>query len=886
MSIEYSFKISIVMAVYNVEQYIEESLQSIIKQDIGFENIQLILVNDGSYDSSGDICKKYSEKYKNNIIYVEKENGGVSSARNLGLNYVKGKYVNFLDADDLLSKNTCKVVYRFFEENINNIDVVSIPMFFFEGKKGEHILNYKFNKTHIVDINSNYNEIQLSSSSAFVKSLVLSERKFDEKLKYGEDAKLITQVILEKMKYGVVSEAKYFYRVRSSQVKSAIQSSKRKIEWYTDTVNNFHLSLLNYARNKYGSIPQYVQFLIMYDMQWRLNTKDAILNGLELEKYIDVLKTILKNIDDNIIYEQNSIGIDAKNYALFMKHSSISSDNLTKKYGKNGFGIYYNECLVDSLYNKSIQINILKVKRKNILELHAGFSTILESQECNIYIMLNDKYYIPKKIVRNVSEYYESPLKHKIIECVWEIELETSLINEIRFYFEYNEKIYTLNPTFTKYGKIVTRLSKSYYNEGNFIFTKTGKVLVAFKTKLKNIIGREVFYILELLKKKYYKEVLARGAYFLSKLIFRNKKIWLFMDRIDKAQDNGEALFKYINNNHKEVKSYFVISKSSDDYERMKKYGKVIPFGTYKTKMYYLNADKVISSQIDEPVINPFGGQEEFYRGLMNYDKVFLQHGITKDDLTGWLNKYNKDINLFVTAAKDEYKSILEYDYYYDTNVVKLTGFPRFDYLEKKNSNKILIMPTWRKSLAGINDSLYGRSYNEYFRNTDYFRAWNAIINNKKIINAANENNYEILFVPHPNMIQQLNDFDRNDYVKFYDNSMSYNQLFCECSLLITDYSSVAFDCAYLKNPIIYYQFDKESFFNEHTYEKGYFNYEEMGFGKVCYTEEMFVDEFVKILENNCNIEEKYVNRINQFYKYTDKNNCKRVYDELLEMGR
>ncbi|TLF54221.1 glycosyltransferase, partial [Bacillus spizizenii] len=79
-------------------------ITSIIDQALDFEHhIQLILVNDGSVDASGEICLKYKEKYPENIVFIDKKNGGASSARNEGLRYAKGKYINFLDPDDTLS---------------------------------------------------------------------------------------------------------------------------------------------------------------------------------------------------------------------------------------------------------------------------------------------------------------------------------------------------------------------------------------------------------------------------------------------------------------------------------------------------------------------------------------------------------------------------------------------------------------------------------------------------------------------------------------------------------------------------------------------------------------------------------------------------------------
>ena len=92
MNEEYKYKFSVVIPIYNVEKYLEETIESIINQSIGFEeNIQIILVNDGSPDNSEEICLKYKEMYPDNILYIKKENGGVSSARNTGLKKVSGE---------------------------------------------------------------------------------------------------------------------------------------------------------------------------------------------------------------------------------------------------------------------------------------------------------------------------------------------------------------------------------------------------------------------------------------------------------------------------------------------------------------------------------------------------------------------------------------------------------------------------------------------------------------------------------------------------------------------------------------------------------------------------------------------------------------------------
>lgn len=95
------FKFSVVVPIYNIEDFLEEAIETIVGQTIGFEeHIQLILVNDGSLDQSGIICERYTKQYPDNIVYVKKENGGVSSARNEGMKHIQGEYVNFFDGND------------------------------------------------------------------------------------------------------------------------------------------------------------------------------------------------------------------------------------------------------------------------------------------------------------------------------------------------------------------------------------------------------------------------------------------------------------------------------------------------------------------------------------------------------------------------------------------------------------------------------------------------------------------------------------------------------------------------------------------------------------------------------------------------------------------
>lgn len=112
-------KISIIIPIYNASKYLNRCLDSVLCQE--YKNIEVILVNDGSTDDSGKIAKQYEEKYKEKVKYFEKQNGGLSDARNYGLKYVTGDYISFIDADDYITENLYMDLEKFMEEDYDMI---------------------------------------------------------------------------------------------------------------------------------------------------------------------------------------------------------------------------------------------------------------------------------------------------------------------------------------------------------------------------------------------------------------------------------------------------------------------------------------------------------------------------------------------------------------------------------------------------------------------------------------------------------------------------------------------------------------------------------------------------------------------------------------------
>lgn len=359
----------------------------------------------------------------------------------------------------------------------------------------------------------------------------------------------------------------------------------------------------------------------------------------------------------------------------------------------------------------------------------------------------------------------------------------------------------------------------------------------------------------------------------------RKKPIWLICEIKDTCRDNGYVFFKYMMENHSEINCYYAIDKKCSDYKHIEKYDKnIIDFSSLKHYIYYIAAKWNISSHKEGNPNHSIFTLFHLYFKLFN-NRVFLQHGITKDNIPMFYYK-NTYFKRFICGAKPEFEYLKENFGYPKENLI-YTGFARFDELHNININKnqIVIIPTWRKWFE-----FYDIKDKEKFKQTQYFNKWNNLLNNESLNKFAEKNNLQILLYLHYH-IQKFSDCFRSNskHIKIVSpNEMHIQNILKDSAVLITDYSSVFMDFAYMKKPLIYYHFDYDKYRNTHLKE-GYFDYTTSGFGEICTNEEDVIDEIVSIYNNNCKMQEKYIERADKFFEIYDNKNCERIYQNLVE---
>lgn len=876
---------TIIMAVYNTEDYLDESISSVINQSIGFvHNVQLILVDDGSTDNSKNILLNYQELYPDNIIVLSKENGGQASARNLGLEYAKGKYVNFLDSDDYFSYHTLKEVYEFFMKYGDQVDVVSLPLIQFGRTNAPHALNYKFYETRVINLENNPNNPQLHISSSFIKRESLSGLKFPTTFMGSEDGHVILKVLLKKKAYGVLSSSKYFYRKRED-FSSTLDEMVVNFNHYTPRLKFHFMELINYSIKNYGEVPLFLQYSLIYDLQWILNTppNEIFKNDLEIEEFSLYLKNILSFIENHVILENFNIQNDIlKKYLYTFKNNKVmicTDDNVILKSA---------ELELDKLNIHKIWLDIVEIKEGSLVI--SGLFNSLFNRE-NISIIAVKK--INNDSERFVGKYvkYTSRQDISFLPEIWQfnsnfdlnIPLYKNEKSTIELFVCYHKDGNTFNydeENILKF-KLPIGFNKfcSIAEDTNYIVSENNILL--FKDNTFNISPFSFRNMVTLergiLKKfknsneeKFTDAFKLRQKYLISypfvRLLKKFKSIYLFSDRIEMAGDNAEALFNYAIKQKDSNLKFFVIGKDSPDYLRLKGKKNVIVFNSLKHKLLYLFADKVISSHPDDEIFDPFFDNYKLYSNLVSSKKYFLQHGVTKDDISTWLRKFDKNISLITAVSKIEQDSFFDSENGYDDEIVSVLGFPRYDKLNNESTKKqILIMPTWVNRNMDENQ----------FKSTEYFNRLYELLHDEQLVKLCNKYGYEIVFRPHPKLCDYLELFEVPNYIHV-ELDKSYAQLFNESALLITDYSSVAFDFAYLKKPVIYYQYYKYYNFD---LDKSYFKYDKMGFGDVIRDKESLLKKINQYLANHCTMENKFIDRVTNFFEYDDDNNCKRNYD-------
>lgn len=892
MEVKKQYKVSIIMAVYNTEKYLKDAILSIINQTIGFEeNVQLILVDDGSIDTSREICYEFHEKYSSNIVFLTQANSGVSVARNYGLEHAEGKFINFLDSDDKLGLTTLYNANVYFSAN-KHVDVLATRLSLFDGGKGDHPLNFKYDKykNKTVDLDIDYEAIQMNVSSVFFRKSAIGNIRFDTEMKFAEDSKFYFDVIKSNPKLGLLSYKKgcYWYRKRQGE-KSTMDRTLTTKEYYLSTVKKFHNYLVASIEN--NKVPEYIQMMLMYDMQWRIGMnpeKIKVLTSSEKKEYFKCLENLLEYIDEKIIMSERIKNISQVTKIGIIKHKNKNDKLMIKKEGEYE-ALFIGDTFIKRVREMYLQIDSLYLKNDR-LHVACTLPSFDTSSIVKPVLVINDSEIISEsKSYKLTQQYILGEWNSSNIYYRFDIDINKD-IKKIEIKYSVNSDTELINIYNISNPQKTNFINKKKYFENNYknlnvTFIRENQKIELSENNVKTKYS-DAMYLFKLLKNPKTRNAGVYRAY--SKIVkpFTRKNIWLFMDRVNLASDNAEQSFRYAVKNNKTINSYFIIEKGND-YNRLNKEfpGKIVEYHSIKHHKLVLLANKFFTSHAEDYLFNPFGNTNgRLNADLLSFEFIFLQHGVIQNDLSRWLSKKNKPlIDRFVTTSKIERNSILS-SYGFNEDEIILTGLPRYDNFEVKkianDKHVIAFMPTWRADLT-----LSNMDENEFYK-SDYFKFINGIFKNNKLKSILKSSNVELQLFQHPRMSEFYKDaFESSTQIKMINDFM-YKDTIKQADALITDISSVAFDFAVQKKPLVYAHFDIDKLYKTASYKEGYFNYFNHGFGDVVYTVEELVDNLDKIVNHNFKMTKKYQKRTEVFFENIDNKNTERLMQLVTEEKR
>ena len=313
----------------------------------------------------------------------------------------------------------------------------------------------------------------------------------------------------------------------------------------------------------------------------------------------------------------------------------------------------------------------------------------------------------------------------------------------------------------------------------------------------------------------------------LSRIVKKDRDLWLISERTVDACDNAWVFFRYLRAAHPEIPCAYVIDRRSPEYQKVRAVGRVIQPGSFAHWLAFAASPVKISTHIMgyAPDRLRFTILDRRLR-LVKGKKVMLQHGIT-GNMPDALRFPAARLDLFVCSTVPEYEMIRR-TFGHPDGVPQLVGMCRFDDLlaPHETGRQILIMPTWRTWLKDADP--------DGFLQSEYYQRFQGLLENERFLSILEAYDLKAVFYLHA-MLQRFSPLFRseNERVEIRTHADgNVPALLAESRLLITDYSSVHFDFAYMDKPVLYWQFDEDAFYTMH-YPRGQFDCRRDGFGPV-----------------------------------------------------
>lgn len=858
-----------------------------------------ILCTPNTKNLINSLKKEANNSLNANLTCKERENWTIWQCYNEAMSECRGKYVNFTKITAHFNTDELSRIKEAFAA-YNTTAVTLIPYqtmgnkqtcpLYFRQRNGELDLTLKPFHTN------------MCLETYFIEKKAFQKYRFQEN-PLSETAEFTLVKFLDEIKrYALINITCEIEEYKATDAYN--YSNAYCKDWYTKELSECYLPFV--SENTSTLCQAWILQLIMFRLNANINDRNkAILTTVERDAFFDTVSEIFSHINDNVLTQYNwphrrMMGRYTAMLFLQLKYRTsylpvhiqyVDHDNPASRVA------VYNNTIIESLKEA-----VLNIKTINWEQQHICFDGELANMyyadydHLKLYVCMgNEKIPAVRTDIYSYTKFFGKPVRKGYM---FHVEIPEKIFHnrDVEFYFEIEylgELIRPIHKGTNIYSRLKHDLWTSYWCFDHYIlrYRPGNKSYVIENSTSVRKIKRELRYLYSLIKLYRNKRtnelekisiknsLFLRAAYFLTRHIYSHKNIWISFDQLFKGGDNGEYFFRYMRENHKEIAMYYIINKDTSEYKELKpKYGHLLKFGSFRTKLMSLHAKMLFDTRADAKLYCGFHVKDEKYiRDLFNAEVVCLQHGLTIQKIAQYQNRLFDNFKHYYCVSPYEIDNIKKPIYGYTDDMISLTGAPRYDGLKGEPLKQILITPTWRRNVTeGTNKKGSNHEYSVNFCNTVYYKIYNTLINDQQLIACARETGYKLIYLIHPILSPQINDFETNDFVEICSGAdVNYEKILKESDLMVTDYSGIQFDFAYMRRPLIYYHPNELP----PQYEEGGLKYETMGFGPICKTNEQIVSELCKYMRNHCQLETVYKDRIEDFFPYSDQNNCQRVYE-------
>ena len=318
MSEPFKYRVSVIVPVYCAQAYLRDCLESLVWQTIPGREMEVLMIDDGSSDSSFDIMREYARRFPN-FRALQKENGGVSAARNYGISHAQGKYLMFLDSDDMLASDTVKSVADFFDAHEEEVDLVTYRIVLIRGDERRR-LHFRYDiltESGVYDLLQPENAyICQTTVNVCVKNFGVRNVLFDTSLNDHEDQKYNTQILQPKMKLGFCAEGEYRYIQHAESVSHTHLPSDYR---YEESLQCWESLFDDYAPDE---VPLYLQALFVNNLKRKLDINVLFPDPADTERYRECRErqvALLDRVEDSVILNLPRLSPYLSHYFISLK---------------------------------------------------------------------------------------------------------------------------------------------------------------------------------------------------------------------------------------------------------------------------------------------------------------------------------------------------------------------------------------------------------------------------------------------------------------------------------------------------------------------------------------------------------------------------------------